>query len=185
MRFVRKTRELEAGYQRRRMVYWSCWLTSLHFIGQQQGIYRNKLAWLSGEWSVLMIHGFHCTFGPLQAVLSTVDLASRRLAQQTERFSDSVSVPPLCLKWDKTVIFTQTDRLFTQAVLNYSFTVVYCWLNVCGVLQYIIVLIQTDTRRSNHVRKLCTFRNIFWWMNLSIRNNSHQLAATWHIKVYS
>lgn len=68
-----------------------------------------------------MIHGFHCTFGPLQAVLSTVDLASRRLAQQTERFSDSVSVPPLCLKWDKTVIFTQTDRLFTQAVLNYSF----------------------------------------------------------------
>lgn len=117
MRFVRKTSELEAGYQRRRMVYQSCWLTSLQFIGQQQGIYRNKLAWLSGEWSVLMIHGFHCTFGPLQAVLSTVDLASRRLAQQTERFSDSASVPPLCLKWDKTVIFTQTDLLCSKLQL--------------------------------------------------------------------
>ncbi len=56
-------------------------------------------------------------FGPLQAVLYTVDLASRRLAQQTERFSDSASVPPLCLKWDKTVIFTLTDLLRSKLQL--------------------------------------------------------------------
>lgn len=52
-------------------------------------------------------------FGPLQAVLYTVDLASSK----AERFSDSASVLPLCLKWDKTVIFTQTDLLRSKLQL--------------------------------------------------------------------
>lgn len=57
----------------------SCWLTSLKFISQQEVFYRIKLAWLSGEWSVRMIHGFQ-----FQPSLSTVGLPSRQLAQQTE-----------------------------------------------------------------------------------------------------